>query len=467
MKILVYNTLSKKKEEFKTRTEKVVNMYVCGPTVYDYLHVGNFRGAIFFDSFRKFLEHQGYTVNYAYNYTDVDDKIIQRAKDEGKKELEISSKFIQEFEKDYNALKLKPHTYNPKVSDYIPQMIQYVQNIIDNNLAYEKKGSVYLRRHKLGELGELSGRSIEDGKKGDKNLLEEKEHPADFVLWKKSKEGEISWSSPWGEGRPGWHLECSVMIHEIFQGETLDIHGGGLDLMFPHHENECSQCKAHGQDKLANYWMHNNMLNFGGAKMSKSLGNVQTGRDFIENKSGELLKFVINSHHYRSVIDFSPEAIDNQRNSLARIYSALKKAKGKGKENNSFDDLRGKVLEALADDFNTPLVISYVHEAISRFYKKQKNGANLLSFVNFVGNFLNVFQEVPEEYLAYLDKQDLENIDISEKEINEKILLRKKFRDQKEYKKSDEIREILVKKKINLLDNIDGTTWEIIREDTQ
>lgn len=460
----LFNSTTKTKEELIPRDGKTINMYVCGPTVYDYLHLGNFRGAIFFNALRNFLEKvEGYSVNFAYNYTDVDDKIIQKAKETNKSALEVSEFFIKEFEKDFNLLKLTPHTVNPKVSNYIPQMISYIEDIIKRNLAYEVRGSVYLRRHKLDDVGMLSGRNIHEGQSSDKNDLDGKEHAADFALWKSAKEGEISWPSPWGEGRPGWHLECSVMIHDIFKGKPLDIHGGGIDLLFPHHENECYQCKAHGEELLASHWVHNNMLNYDGQKMSKSLGNVLTGRSFIEQHSGELLKFIMLNHQYRSIIDFGTESVKNQRNQLAKIYTALKKAQGKGTLNNQFKDLKDKSIISLKDDFNTAELMSYVHEAVSRFYKNESNGANLIDFINWIGPILSLFQEDVNNYCHYLDKQDLETMAIEEKEILELIEKRKQLRLEKKFKESDNIRLELNNRGINLLDLKNETTWEVIR----
>ena len=458
----IYNSLTKAKEEYDPKGE--VNMYVCGPTVYDYLHVGNFRGAIFFNLVRNVLEAKGHKVNYVYNYTDVDDKILNKAKELNQHPLSVSEFFIKEFEDDYKKLGLRPHTQNPKVSQYIPEMIKYVQEIMDKDLAYERNGSVYIRRHKMGDVGLLSGRDINDGLNSDKNLLEDKEHPSDFALWKKESPGDLlSWDSPWGKGRPGWHLECSVMIHEIFKGQTLDIHGGGIDLLFPHHENECYQCKAHGESTLSKFWIHNNMLNVDGQKMSKSLGNVITGRSFIESHSGELLKFMVVFHQYRSVIDFGQESIKTYRSQLARFYQAMKKAQGKGVPTDGFKDLFDKVMETLEDDFNTPETLGVIYEAMNRFYKNEKEGANFLLFMNNVGQVIGLFNESINEYSYYLDTQDLANLGIEESFILAKIQERHFLRQDKKYDQADKVRSDLVQKGINLLDSKTGTSWEVIR----
>lgn len=441
-------------------------MYVCGPTVYDYLHVGNFRGAIFFNLVRNFLESQGYEVNFAYNFTDVDDKIINKANELKISALEVSEKFIQEFLTDYTNLKLKPHTFNPKVSEFIPQMISYVEEIIAKNMAYEDRGSVYLRRSHLPSVGCLSGRDINQGLTSEKNDTEHKEHEADFALWKGAKEGEISWDSPWGKGRPGWHLECSVMIYEIFKGQSLDIHGGGLDLLFPHHENEINQCLAHGESELARYWMHNNRLNLGDKKMSKSLGNVMTGRKFITDHSGEVLKFIILTHQYRSLIDFSEKNIEVQTNLLARFYQAIKKAhkqKTDSQKPDLFDSLWKKTNEALADDFNTPQAFSYLYEALNQFNKSPKYAASFLELITKFGNIFSLFQEDSTSYLQYLDNKELIKLAITEDEIQDLINQRKQYRDNKDYANSDKVRLELVNRGINLLDYPQGTDWEIIR----
>lgn len=460
----LYNSLTKTKQEFITKNKNVVNMYVCGPTVYDYLHLGNFRGAIFFNALRNFLEYQGYKVNFAYNYTDVDDKIITRAKEKNISALELSDFFIKEFEADYKKLKLQPHTYNPKVSQYIPQMIKYIEEIIAKGNAYENNGSVYIRRSKFSSVGLLSGRDVNQGLVSNKNEISEKEHPSDFALWKASASDEIGWESAWGKGRPGWHLECSVMIHDLFQGQELDIHGGGLDLMFPHHENECYQCIAHGELNVANFWVHNQMLNYDGQKMSKSLGNTLTGRDFINTNSGELLKFIMLSHHYRSIIDFGPKAVENSRIQLGKIYFAMKKAQNKGKVSDDFHDLKLKTQEALNDDFNTPEVMTLIHESMSRFYKDENQGANFLDFIKFLGQIFNLFQEDSMAYSKYLDTQDLNKIGLSEGDILNIIEKRNILRKEKNYTQADDLRKFLIDKGINLLDVKDDTFWEIIRK---
>jgi cysteinyl-tRNA synthetase len=345
-------------------------------------------------------------------------------------------------------------------------MIKYVQTILDKNLAYIDSGSVYLRRSSLDQVGCLSGRHIEYGLLGEKNHNEHKEHDADFALWKAAKDCEIAWSAPWGSGRPGWHLECSVMIHEIFKTQSLDIHGGGLDLLFPHHENEIYQCKAHGEETLATYWMHNNMLNFGDKKMSKSLGNVLTGRKFISEQSGELLKYVILSHHYRTVIDFSEQSIKEHEKQLAKFYQSIKKAKKLEtniQEESLFDYLKLKIDAALADDFNTPLAFSYIYEANNFLNKNAKYAKSYLNLISYFGNIFSLFEEDAIEYLSYLDTKELKSLNVTLAEIEGAIKKRKEYRDNKQYDLADEVRKDLLKKNIALLDYASDTEFEIIR----
>lgn len=443
-------------------------MYVCGPTVYDYLHVGNFRGAIFFNFLARYLRSVGYQVNFAYNFTDVDDKIIKKSLEMNKPALEVSDFFIKEFLQDFKSLKLDTHTHNPKVSEYIPQMISYVEEIILKNMAYvDSDGSVYLRRSQLPNPGVLSGRNIDEGLTGEKNHDHHKEHESDFALWKGAKPGEISWPSPWGQGRPGWHLECSVMIHELFNGQILDIHGGGLDLLFPHHENELNQCLAHGESSLARYWVHNQMLNLGNAKMSKSIGNVQTGRDFILQHSGEVLKYIIISHQYRSIIDFSEKNILQNTRDLHKFYQALNRAlalNNFSQDKTLFDHLKNKALLSLEDDLNTPLLFSYLHEAVNEFNKspKTKAGSFIQLFTKDLGELLGLFQEPVTEYNDYLNQKALVRLGITISEIESVIHERNNFRQNKKYAESDRLRKELVDRGINLLDSQNGTTWEII-----
>ena len=350
----IYNTLTKNKEVFIPNQAGQVKMYVCGPTVYDFLHIGNFRGAIFFNLVRNWLEYSGLKVTYVYNYTDVDDKIIQRANAEGVDSSTISERFIQEFEKDFNSLKLRKHDYNPRVTEYMPQIIQFVDDLIKNKKAYVIDGEVFFSIDSFPTYGNLSGKKLDDLEAGQRVEVDQrKKNPFDFVLWKPSKENEPSWDSPWSKGRPGWHIECSAMIQSIL-GETIDIHGGGIDLIFPHHENEVAQGEGRTGKCYCKTWMHNNFLNMNDEKMSKSLGNVVKGRQFIEAYSAEILKYIMLSSHYRAMFNINDEKIAQTISSLARVYGSLKEAQmgvahlnGQGKPLQKFVDKLKKADEEI------------------------------------------------------------------------------------------------------------------------
>ncbi|MGZ3721622.1 MAG: cysteine--tRNA ligase, partial [Bdellovibrionales bacterium] len=377
MSISVYNSATHTKEEFVPLTPGEVKMYVCGPTVYDFLHVGNFRGAIFFNLVRNWFEYRGYNVKFVYNYTDVDDKIINRAHDDKVPAEEIAARFIKEFEVDFNSLKLRKHTANPKVTEFMGQIVSFVGDLIAKGKAYEVEGDVYYDVHSFPNYGKLSHKNIEDLESGVRIEVDSrKKHAADFALWKKSKDGEPSWPSPWGEGRPGWHIECSAMARGIL-GDQIDIHGGGLDLIFPHHENEIAQSEGATGKQFARYWMHNNMLNFGSAKMSKSLGNVRSARSFMQEYNAEIFKYMMLSAHYRSVLDFSPVQFDHVISNLARIYSALALATKMAETKSDpslpadlekvFSDAKLGVEKSLDDDFNTPEALARLFEVIRVF----------------------------------------------------------------------------------------------------
>ena len=322
----VYNTLTRKKEDFVPLTEGQVSMYCCGPTVYDYLHVGNFRGAVVYNFVRNWLEKSGLKVNFVYNFTDVDDKILQRAVKEQSTAHEIAERYITEFKKDFTTLGLRPHSSNPRVTEHMDGIIRMIQKLIDNKKAYAVDGEVFYSIRSFPDYGKLSQRKIDDMIAGSRVEVDAKKRdPLDFTLWKPAKAGEQSWPSPWSAGRPGWHIECSCMIHDIL-GEQIDIHGGGMDLVFPHHENEIAQGEGASGKPYARYWLHNNMFTFSGAKMSKSLGNIRTMRSFLEEFPAEVFKYLVMSVHYRSESEFSENTIAQAISGLARVYSALKVA---------------------------------------------------------------------------------------------------------------------------------------------
>ena len=346
MKIL--NTLTRRKEEFVPINEGKVGIYVCGPTVYDYIHIGNARPMIVFDTLRRYLEYKGYDVNYVSNFTDVDDKIIKRANEEGVDASVISERYIAEVKKDMAALNVREATTHPKATEEIPDMIEMVKTLIEKGYAYEVNGTVYFRTRKFKDYGKLSKKNIDDLRSGNRDLLvsgvDEKEDPLDFVLWKPKKEGEPSWPSPWGDGRPGWHLECSVMSKKYI-GDVIDIHAGGEDLIFPHHENEIAQSEAANGTEFARYWMHNGFLKINNEKMSKSLGNFFTVREIAEKYPLQVIRFFMLSAHYRSPLNFSADLVEASKNGLERILTAVDRLK-------SISGTEGEVDKAVADEMD-------------------------------------------------------------------------------------------------------------------
>jgi len=480
--IRIYNTKSSKKEDFKPIKEGTVTMYVCGPTVYDFLHVGNFRGAIFFNAVRNWLERKGLTVKYVYNYTDVDDKIINRARDEDTPPKEIAEKYIAEFEKDYKNLKLRPHDENPRVTEFMGPIVEFIEKLVIKKMAYELNGDVYFDVQAFPTYGQLSNKKIDEMQTGHRAEVDSnKKHPSDFALWKSAKEGEESWDSPWGAGRPGWHIECSVMSISLL-GNTIDIHGGGLDLVFPHHENEIAQSEACTGQQFSNYWMHNNMLEFGDQKMSKSLGNVRTGRSFIEEYNGEILKFMMLNNHYRSTIEFSETQVNRTINSLARFYSAMAFSESlierdagltplPVKFEKLVDEVQQKFSEAMDDDFNTAEAISHLFELVRAFNHETRKSkfksvhkAIAETFFHLMkdrGACLSLFQEKPKTFLKTLDDMLLAKKDLSRNEIDQLVIDRTKARTDKDWQRADEVRDKLKELGIAVMDSADGTHWEV------
>ncbi len=469
----LYNSLSKKKEIFEPITPGTVKMYVCGPTVYDLLHVGNFRGLIFFNVLRNWLKHLGYSVNYVYNYTDIDDKIIKKSKEEDKLVSEISSKFIQEFENDFKLLKISKASHNPKCTDYINDIISFISDLIEKKFAYVRNNNVFFSCKKFSAYGKLSGKNIEDLISGHRiTINQDKENPIDFVLWKPSDHGEPGWESPWGRGRPGWHIECSVMANAIL-GDQIDIHGGGMDLIFPHHENEIAQSESKTGKKFAKYWVHNNFIKFDDQKMSKSLGNIIKARTFMTDYNPEILKYMILSVHYRSSINFSLKQIQQSIISLIKIYTALEQAQNtiKGECNISnisyFKEELEIVQTSFNNDINTPIVFAQIFNVIRKFNNAFKNenyeniAKEFLAFFSLVGSILSLFSEKPKKILFELNLILLKEKNISLKQIEIEIKKRDKSRKEKNYKESDLIRDELLGKGIELKDTIDGTQWSV------
>ncbi len=483
MGLKIYDTLRQDKFDFVSKEPGKVRMYVCGPTVYGLLHVGNFRGPIFFNLVRNWLEVSGYQVQYVYNYTDVDDKIINRAKEEGVSSSEISEKYIREFEKDFASLKLRRHDLNPRVTEYMEPIRKIVGELISRGKAYVKDGEVLYSVRSFDGYGKLSHRKIDDLQSGARVEVDEKKRdPLDFALWKPAKPGEPTWPSEWSEGRPGWHIECSAMCQAIL-GNTLDIHGGGMDLIFPHHENEIAQSEGATGQSFVNYWMHNNMLTFGDRKMSKSLGNIVSCREFVEKYNGEIMKFMMLQGHYRSLLDFSDKQIGNAISGLARIYSALSLASEVLKSDVvalkpslSFAKALGETekawVEALNDDFNTPEAFAAIFNLVRNLNNSYRYGqkvtgeikANAQAFVDWIvgkGQLMSLFQEPAAEFLQTVDDMLLEQMGLERSRVDALVLARTEARANKDFARSDELRAELTKLGISVQDLVSGSRWEV------
>lgn len=466
----IYNTLTNKKEEFVPIEEGKVRMYVCGPTVYNYFHIGNARPFVVFDTMRKYLEYRGYKVKFVQNFTDVDDKIIKRAKEEGVTASEVSEKYIEEYYKDAAALNVKKATVHPKVTDTINDIIKFIQDLIDLGYAYEADGDVYYRTRKFEGYGKLSGKNIDDLISGARIAVgESKEDPLDFALWKARKEdSEIAWESPWGMGRPGWHIECSAMSKK-YLGDTIDIHAGGQDLQFPHHENEIAQSEAHSGKEFAHYWMHNGYINIDGTKMSKSLGNFKTVRDLLKVYDGEVLRFLILSGHYRGPIDFGEEILTQSQNGLARMRNAKSNLKhliasGTGEMTEAeketldgFDKYRQEFIAAMEDDLNTADAISAVFELITAINTAVKDGASKA----FAQGCLDILMELAS-VLGLLQQDKEEEMTEVDPEIQSLIDERQAARKAKDFARADQIRDQLKAMGITLKDTPQGV--QIIKE---
>ena len=456
-----------------------VSMYVCGPTVYQYLHIGNFRGAVFFNLVRNWLEHLGYKVTYVLNYTDVDDKIIQTSKEENIDALEVADKYIKAFQEDYSQLKLKPQDHNPRITGFMKEIIAFIEDLMKKKKAYAIETpygkDIVFDIKAFQDYGKLSNKNLEEMEAGFRiEVSKDKKNACDFLLWKASKPEEPSWPSPWGQGRPGWHIECSTMS-QCLLGEQIDIHGGGLDLIFPHHENEIAQSEARTGKPFVKYWIHHNMLDIQGEKMSKSLGNIIKARDFFSQYHPEIYKYMILSSHYRSVIDFSETQIETAISRLARIYSAMKMAqelslKGATSVFEKFEAFIKKsddgVIKALNDDFNTVEMLARVFEAIREFNKlslqdKKNSSKTFLTWISKISKLTALFQEEPAEYLQFLDDFLLKKKNLLRPDIDKLVEDRIQARKQKNYQKSDEIRHQLEDMGILLKDFGNETSWEV------
>ena len=464
----IYNTMSKRKEEFVPLEEGKVKMYVCGPTVYNFIHIGNARPMIVFDTVRRYFEYKGYDVNFVSNFTDVDDKIIKKAIEEGVTAEEISKRYIAECKKDMDAMNIKPATKNPLATEEICGMVDMIQTLIDKRYAYEKNGTVYYRTRKFKDYGKLSHKNLDDLQSGGRTLLvtgeDEKEDPLDFVLWKPKKEGEPAWQSPWSEGRPGWHIECSEMSKK-YLGEQIDIHAGGEDLIFPHHENEIAQSEAANGKEFAKYWMHNGFLNIDNRKMSKSLGNFFTVREISEKYDLQVLRFFMLSAHYRSPLNFSADLMESARTSLERILTAAENlrflSKNAGEENLTDEEkgLLDKANEyvqgferAMDDDFNTADAIASVFELV-KFINTTADGSRSKEYLDTLYDILFKLTDVLG---IIIDKKE----EMLDADIEAMIEKRQAARKERNFALADQIRDELLAKGIILEDTREGVKWK-------
>ena len=462
----IYNTLTRKKEEFVPIEDKKVRMYVCGPTVYNYIHIGNARPMIVFDTVRRYFEYKGYNVNYVSNFTDVDDKIIKKANEEGVDASVISERYIKEAQADMNALNVKEATHHPKATEEIDGMIDMIQTLIDKGHAYAVNGTVYFKTRSFAEYGKLSKKNIDDLQAGHREIKvtgeEGKADPLDFVLWKPKKEGEPAWQSPWGEGRPGWHIECSVMSKK-YLGDQIDIHAGGEDLIFPHHENEIAQSEAANGKEFSHYWMHNGFLNIDNVKMSKSLGNFFTVREISEKYDLQVLRFFMLSAHYRSPLNFSADLMAASKNGLDRILTAIDRLKDINgvdgemteTENEAYkqvDEYVAKFEAAMEDDFNTADAISSIFELV-KFANVNVTEASTKAFVQKVLNEITVLFDV----LGIITDKKEELLDA---DIEALIEERQAARKARNFARADEIRAQLLEKGIVLEDTREGVKWK-------
>jgi len=464
----VFNTLTKKKEEFVPLEEGKVRMYVCGPTVYNYIHIGNARPMIVFDTVRRYFEYKGYDVNYVSNFTDVDDKIIKKAIEEQVSAQEISQRYIAECKKDMAGMNVKPATKHPLATEEICGMVEMISELIDKGYAYEKNGTVYFSTRKFKDYGKLSNKNLDDLRSGGRSLLvsgeDEKEDPLDFVLWKPKKEGEPFWESPWSDGRPGWHIECSVMSRK-YLGEQIDIHAGGEDLIFPHHENEIAQSEAANGKEFARYWMHNAFLNIDNRKMSKSLGNFRTVREISEQYDLQVLRFFMLSAHYRSPLNFSAELMEASKNGLERILNATDNLKHliasvaaeemSAEEKEAFSKTDAYVEEfekAMDDDFNTADAIAAIFELV----KYANTTATAESSKEYLRGLLDRIVKLGDVLGLILDKKE----ELLDADIEKLIEERQAARKAKDFARADAIRDELLEKGIILKDTREGVQWK-------
>ncbi len=485
MTIRIYNTKTGKKEDLQTIKDGIVNLYVCGITAYDYCHLGHARSTIVFDMIVKYLRHSGYKVNFVRNFTDIDDKIIKRAAEQNTTTEELSTRFIQAFHEDMISLGNISPDIEPLATEHIPEIVNLIEALIDRDFAYESAGDVYFRVNKFKNYGQLSGRNLDDMQAGARIAInDQKENPMDFALWKTSKPGEPMWDSPWGEGRPGWHIECSAMAKKYF-GDTFDIHGGGKDLIFPHHENEIAQSECASGEIFVNTWIHHGFVTIKDEKMSKSLGNFLTIREMLEKYSAETLRLFIFSAGYRTPLDFSDQAMKDAEAGVDKIYNCLATVAsldsddlgklpqiGK-KDQTKLSNLEVRLQAAMDNDFNTAQALGYVFDAVKTVNKictnlpdsakpfnlqiLKESGQTITKFMNILG----LIKQNPQHYVQ--EKQDalMASITISPTEIEQLITERNQARTDKNWARADEIRDLLLEHNIEMKDGAKGTTWVV------
>lgn len=463
----IYNTLTRKKEEFVPLNENEVRMYSCGPTVYNYFHIGNARPFIIFDTVRRYLEYKGYKVNFVQNFTDIDDKMIKKANEEGITVKELAERFISEYFVDAKGLGIDQATVHPKATENIDAIIELIEKLEKNGFAYNVNGDVYFNTKKFREYGKLSQQSLDDLELGARiDVDDRKQDPMDFAVWKAQKPGEPAWDSPWGKGRPGWHIECSAMANK-YLGETIDIHSGGQDLIFPHHENEIAQSEAANGKPFARYWMHNGFINVDNKKMSKSEGNFFTVRDIVQKFDYEVIRFFMLSAHYRSPINFSSELLEQAQNGLERIYNCIdnllylkehaeerEMSEAEKELQNKLLEIKGKYIEAMDDDLNTADAIAAIFDIVKELNSNiTANSKSSKAIIDFSHSLIRELGGV----LGIAQKQKEDNLD---SEIEELIESRQQARKEKNWKLADEIRDKLKDMGIVLEDTPQGVKWK-------
>ena len=478
MALRIFNTLNSKKELFEPLEAGKVRMYVCGPTVYDACHIGHARSVVVFDVIARYLKEKGYDVTYIRNFTDVDDKIIQKANQLGIDSTAVAERFIEEFYQDMDALNVQRATIEPKATDHIAQIVEFIEKLILKGFAYPINGDVYYSVEKFKRYGKLSGRKLEDMDAGARiDIDERKQNPFDFALWKSAKPGEPAWDSPWGQGRPGWHIECSAMSRE-YLGETFDIHGGGKDLCFPHHENEIAQSESLSGKPFVRYWVHNGFVNINQEKMSKSLGNFLMIKDVLKSYHPETVRLFLLSNHYRSPIDFTDKAMDESSKGLDKIYALLERVEKKVGPIFLVQDVEPGICwkhfcDAMDDDFNSARSIGIIFDTVrslNRLLDQHENNLSSevtqilqsgLADIRRTGEILGMFLENPTQYFDNKQTQVLEQKSIDHAVVAEMVEQREAARKSKNWEMADQIRKELVDMGISLEDRAGGPVWKI------